>query len=158
MDAIVNDLANDVARLANIGDPGFDVNQKRSDLQQVLRIDIGGRNVDPFALFQQDWQDIDVFNNEFINIGREITHFYQSQHGIINVGTRYKTYTDIRNEFQALYHQVFRSQTLTQEQKDILLFILLPGYYLPQYSPGYNPDKASVTVATYYSKYCRNLI
>jgi hypothetical protein len=94
-----------------------------------------------------------------INLNRELADVgIQGQHGILNCGTRYVHYIAIRKEFQDKIEEIQANTELNTNQKKILTFILLPYYYLPNYTPEWNPDRQIVNYSLFCSYICSNSV
>lgn len=168
MESIINQLNN--LTVSTIGNPEFDAATKANDAKGILNNHYTGKDL-VFSL-KNDIKSItidqvEVFNRELRDVKEQILNFVQSEHGIINVGPRYKKYRKIRNKIRIKVGKYFYIYTnikisliilkskfqsnfigtvaadpeLTQQQKNVIIYVLLPIYNLPDYDRNYNPDK-----------------
>ncbi|EAL64121.1 hypothetical protein DDB_G0286731 [Dictyostelium discoideum AX4] len=142
MESIINQLNN--LTVSTIGNPEFDAATKANDAKGILNNHYTGKDL-VFSL-KNDIKSItidqvEVFNRELRDVKEQILNFVQSEHGIINVGPRYKKYRKIRNKIRIKVGTVAADPELTQQQKNVIIYVLLPIYNLPDYDRNYNPDK-----------------
>lgn len=108
--------------LNNIGDPNFAAGQKLQDIQELSRTDY---NVAPFdgpintnQCFDIALPNLVAFNNEWINLGHFIDTFYtNSQHGLLDVGSYYTKYINLRNNIPPEVNRIHNLGNINDNQK-----------------------------------------
>jgi len=148
MDAIINTLGQ--LNLNNVGRPHADANRKRQILDAIRAIPQG------FQLAAIDGivaDEIEDFNQEIINIEREITDFFSQygQHASLNCGPRLVNYTNIRR----IAHELDQRIDNQTNYAIILRFILKPVVSLPEDNDISNFDNERGEKT--FSKMCLNL-
>jgi hypothetical protein len=143
MEGFVNQF--NAINIAAIGDGAFPPAQKLADLQAIRRIDFNNllAPINFRALLQTDWDNIDHFNNALINVQNLLTGFYdQGEHGILNCGAKYASFLAVRTAGRNLVLGIQNNANLNANQRLILIYCLLPIFYMPPYDQANNPDKA----------------
>ncbi|KAM9977704.1 hypothetical protein ACTFIR_011576 [Dictyostelium discoideum] len=142
MERIINQFNN--LTVATIGDQQFDAATKVNDARGILNNIYAGEdlvlslkdNIKSITIDQ-----VEGFNRKLRDVKEEIQDYVQSEHGILNVGSYYSKYVNFRNRIRTRVGAVAADPELTQQQKNIIIYCLLPIYYLPNYDRNYNPDK-----------------
>ncbi|KAM9957782.1 hypothetical protein ACTFIW_012753 [Dictyostelium discoideum] len=101
------------------------------DLVLNLRDDIKSITLDNAEAFSRKLRS---------NVQEIIENFVQSDNGILDLGPHYSKYIRIREKIQRRVIKVVNDTQLNQIQKKIIIYCLLPIYYLPNYNRNYNPD------------------
>lgn len=147
MDDVINEISQ--MNLNNTGEAGHE-----ADKQEILR---NLRVIPPDFRFdcadQITEDEIEVFNQELLNVQREIKNFYAryGQHGSINCGPNYAYYDAIRADIQQRDNEV----DATTHYGIILHFILASMVALPEVARMRPLDKPRGEKT--FSKMCLNL-
>ncbi|KAM9998691.1 hypothetical protein ACTFIY_008344 [Dictyostelium cf. discoideum] len=87
------------------------------------------------------YQQVEVFYRILNHEKVKLENFVQSQHGILNVGAKYSNFNRLREKIEKRIGKVSNNTELTQQQKNIIIYCLLPIKNLPHYNKNFNPDK-----------------
>ena len=139
METLITNLQN--MDLNAIGIEGH-ADEKHHDLGILLNNEINGNEFNLENSFNNNWDNLDIFNTALINIHHELNNIYAvfGQHGSVNVGVRYRNYIPIRDSMTDLSNETNLRNDLNLDQRRILCYILLPVVSLPNYTRHHNYD------------------
>ncbi|KYQ94480.1 hypothetical protein DLAC_04782 [Tieghemostelium lacteum] len=144
MDQLIQQI-NDLDILEDIGDPTFSRRTKRSHLRGISKMENPINNEDltdsKNRIRNIPKPQVEIFSRFLNQLKEKLDNFYQSEHGLINVGSYYSKYTEIKTKSRKRVSNIMNNNDLTNDHKAILVYCLLPIYYLPDYDSNFNPDK-----------------
>ncbi|KAN0042775.1 hypothetical protein ACTA71_012698 [Dictyostelium dimigraforme] len=120
METLIFDLTR--INLSEIGRPDFPAQQKENDAKKLNDTFFNGVNL-------------------VINLKNDIKSITYYQCEVFNRKLSQNVKDVLQGIVQSEHAQVYYDPELTQSQKNIIIYCLLPIYYLPNYRKQYNPDK-----------------